>query len=54
MRLSHCADAPYVSTPFEYSARYQLLEHDVDINGTPSVSLIDSGALHCFSNESLI
>ena len=36
-------DSPCGSTPLASSARNQLLEVDVDVNGTPSVALIDSG-----------
>ena len=44
MHLYCCINAPCGSIPLETSAGYQLLELDVDFNGTPSVSLIDSGA----------
>ena len=54
MHLSQYADAPCGSTTMEYSARYKLLEFNMDINSTPSVALIDSGASYCFIGKSLV
>ena len=49
MHLFHCLDASCGSTPMESSARYQLLE--LDINGTPSAAPINNGAPPCFLDE---
>ena len=54
MHLFNCVNAPCGFDPFEYSARDQLLELNVGVNGTPSVALINNGTSHCFAKESLV
>ena len=54
MHLSHCIDIACGSAHLESSAKYQLLEFDMDINGTPSIALINSDAFHCFAYKYLV
>ena len=46
MHLSHCVNASCGSATMKSSARCQLLELDISINGTLSDALIDGGASH--------
>ena len=52
--MSCCTDAPYSSTAMESSATYKLVELDVDVIETISVSLIYSDDFHCFVDKDFV